>query len=317
MLSRVAEELYWMSRHLERAENMARIVNVNENLLMDLPVKIPFGWQSTILITGVEDIFYEHYDNHDERSVIRFIVADTNNPSSLLSCISSARENVRTTRDVIPREAWEQLNDLYHKIKNNMSTAVGRRGRYAFLNSIIGNIHQIIGLLSSTMTHDEGYAFLRLGRTIERADMTSRIIDVRSANLLESHDNDLLPFDNIQWVSVLKSMTAYQMYRQHCRTRVRGSVVLKFLLQDEQFPRSVGYCLAETIRCLEELPNNESALREVLSLQRLNSNTNIEKLAKSGFHDHIDKIQAQLASLHNTIDKSYFLSELDIQAQTS
>ena len=311
MLSRVAEELYWMSRHLERAENMARIVNVNENLLLDLPVKMPFGWQSTISITGGDKVFYEHYEEPDERSVIRFIIADTKNPSSLLSCISTARENVRTTRDIIPREAWEQLNDLYHKIKNNMSTALGRRGRYAFLNSIIGNIHQLTGLLAGTMTHDEGYAFLRLGRNLERADMTTRIIDVRSANLIESSDNELLPFDNIQWVSVLKSLTAYQMYRQHCRTRVRGSLVLQFLLQDEQFPRSVAHCIAEVIKCLDSLPNNEMALREVLSLQRLNSGTDIEKLAKSGFHDHIDKLQAQLASLHSTIDKSYFLPEFE------
>ncbi len=312
MLSRVAEELYWMSRHLERAENMARIINVNENLLLDLPMKVPFGWQSTVFITGVDDLFYEHYDDHDEKSVIRFIVADTNNPSSLLSCISRARENVRTTRDIIPREAWEQLNDLYHKIKNNMPTAIGRRGRYAFLNSIIGNIHQINGLLSATMTHDESYAFLKLGRNLERADMTTRIIDVRSANLIESHENELLPFDNIQWVSVLKSMTAYQMYRQYCKTRVKGSLVLSFLLQNERFPRSVAHCISEVTGLLETLPNNEIALREILSLQRLNNGTKLEKLATSGLHEHIDKLQAQLASLHNTIDKSYFLADLDI-----
>ena len=311
MLSRVAEELYWMARHLERAENMARIINVNENLLLDLPVKMPFGWQSTISITGGDDIFYELYDEPDEKSVIRFIIAETDNPSSLLSCINHARENVRTTRDIIPRESWELLNDLHHKIKTNMSTALGRRGRYAFLNSIIGNIHQISGLLAGTMTHDEGYAFVRLGRNLERGDMTTRIIDVRSANLLEDTENELTPFDNIQWVSVLKSLTAYQMYRQYSRTRVKRTLVLKFLLQTEQFPRSVAHCIAEVIKCIESLPNNESALRAALSLQRLNNNTDIEQLAKSGFHDHIDLLQAQLASLHATIDKSYFLAELD------
>ncbi len=311
MLSRVAEQLYWMSRYLERAENMARIINVNENLLQDLPVKMPFGWQSTILITGGDKLFYDLYDEPDEKSVIRFIIADMNNPSSLLSCISLARENVRTTRDIIPRESWELLNDLYHKIKTNMSTALGRRGRYAFLNSIIGNVHQITGLLAGTMTHDEGYAFVRLGRNLERGDMTTRIIDVRSANLLEDTENELTPFDNIQWVSVLKSLTAYQMYRQYNRTRVKGALVLKFLLQTEQFPRSVAYCISEVIKCIDDLPNNELTLRAALSLQRLNTNTDIEQLAKSGFHDHIDLLQAQLASLHKTIDKSYFLAELD------
>ncbi len=311
MLSRVAEELYWMSRHLERAENMARIVNVNENLLMDLPVKIPFGWQSTISITGGDDVFYDHYDEPDEKNVIRFIIADTNNASSILSCISRARENVRTTRDIIPRESWELLNDLYQKIKNNMSTALGKRGRNAFLNSIIGDVHRITGLLAGTMSQDEGYCFLRLGRNLERADMTTRIIDVRSANLIAELENELTPFGNIQWVSVLKSLTAYQMYRQYSKTRVKGALVLKFLLQCEEFPRSFSHCINEVKKCLEELPNNDEPLREIASLQRLNTNTDIGKLAKSGFHDHIDLLQAQLASLHNCIDKSYFLTELD------
>ena len=193
-----------------------------------------------------------------------------------------------------------------------MPTAIGRRGRYEFINSIIGNIHQIYGLLSATMTHDESYAFVKLGRNLERADMTTRIIDVRSASLIESHENELLPFDNIQWVSVLKSMTAYQMYRQYCKTRVKRSLVLSFLLQNERFPRSVGHCIAEVVGMLETLPNNETALREILSLQRLNGGTNLDKLEKSGLHEHIDKLQAQFASLHNTIDKSYFLAELDI-----
>ncbi len=310
MLSRVAEELYWLSRHLERAENMARIVNVNENLLLDLPVKTPFGWEPIVLITGNDKTFYELYDEPDEKSVIRFIIADTDNSSSLLSCINQARENVRTSRDIIPREAWELLNDLHHQIKNNMSTALGRRGRYAFLNSIIGKVHQITGLLAGTMTHDQGYEFLRIGRNLERADMTTRIIDVRSANLIETHENELTPFDNIQWVSVLKSLTAYQMYRQSSRTRVRGALVLQFLLQTEEFPRSVAHCIAEVKKCFINLPNNELVLREVGSLQRLNSNIDIEKLAKSGFHDHIDMLQASLASLHGTIDKTYFLPEL-------
>ncbi|MEM7026842.1 MAG: alpha-E domain-containing protein [Pseudomonadota bacterium] len=311
MLSRVAEELYWMSRHLERAENMARIVNVHENLLLDLPKKIPFGWQSTILITGGNDLFYELYEEPDEKSVIRFLIGDKKNPSSLFSCIIHARENVRTTRDIIPRESWELLNDVYHNIKNNMSTALGRRGRYAFLNGFIGDIHQITGLLAGTMTHDEGYAFLRLGRNLERADMTTRIIDVRSADLIENRDSELSPFDNIQWVSVLKSLTAYQMYRQFSSTRVKGSLVLKFLLQNEQFPRSVSHCICEVKKCIESLPNNDSALREVMSLQRLNTGTDIDSLAKSGFHDHIDNLQAQIGSLHAIIDKSYFLPEFE------
>lgn len=310
MLSRVAEQLYWFARNIERAENTARLINVNTNLLLDLPRQHEFGWESLIEITGGEALFADLYDTPDERNVIRFLVSDNSNPSSIQACLFFARENLRTTRDIVPREAWELVNDLHLFTKNSINNGLSRRRRWSFMKNIIGGSHQITGLLSGTMNHDVGYDFMRLGRNLERADMTSRIVDVRSADLLLEHEG-LTPFENIQWMSVLKSLTAYQMYRQHVKMRVRGPQVLKFLLQTEAFPRSLAHCLQQVQVCLENLPDSDTLLRNVLSLRRNIRETDVDVLAKTGhdLHNYIDQIQGQFAALHTTITTHYFRSD--------
>lgn len=312
MLSRVAEQLYWFARYIERAEDMARMINVHTNLLLDLPRQHEFGWDSLLEITGDDSLFNTLYQEADERNVIRFLVSDKSNPSSIHSCLFFAKENLRTTRDIIPREAWELLNDLNLYLKNNMTSGLSRRRRWSFLKNIIGGSHQLTGLLASTMNHDAGYDFLRMGRNLERADMTTRIVDVRSADLLLEHDV-LTPYENIQWMSVLKSLTAYQMYRQHVKMRVRGPQVLKFLLQTDEFPRSFSHCLQQVQLCLESLPESDSLLRHVLSLRRNIKDADMDKYAKagSGLHEYIDHLQSQLADLHTTITARYF--SLDIK----
>jgi uncharacterized alpha-E superfamily protein len=308
MLSRVAEQLYWFARYIERAENTARLINVNFHLLLDLPRRRELGWQSLIDITGSNQLFLSHYQNPDERSVIRFLVSDKNNPSSIQSCLFFARENLRTTRDIVPRETWELVNDMHLFLKNNIANSLSRNRRYEFLRAIIRGSHQITGLLAGTMSHDHGYEFLRMGRNLERADMTTRIIDVRSADLLPRHDKELTPFENIQWVSVLKSLTAYQMYRQHMKQRVRGADVLRFLLQVELFPRSYAHCLHEVQRCVETLPGGVTLRRNLITLRRGVREAKVHRLASGGLHEYINQLQAQLAAIHHAITDRYFLS---------
>lgn len=311
MLSRVAEQLYWFARYIERAEDMARMINVHSNLLLDLPRQPEFGWDSLLEITGGDILFNSLYDTADERSVIRFLASDKSNPDSIQSCLFFARENLRTTRDIIPREAWELVNDLNLFLKSNITSGLSRRRRWDFMKNVIDGSHQITGLLASAMNHDEGYDFLRLGRNLERADMTTRIVDVRSADLLLEHDV-LTPYEKIQWMSVLKSLTAYQMYRQYVKMRVRGPQVLKFLLQTEIFPRSFAHCLMQVHQCLESLPGSDPLQRQVLSLQRNVKEADMDKYAQanSGLHDYIDQLQAQLAELHTAVTARYF--SLDI-----
>jgi uncharacterized alpha-E superfamily protein len=327
MLSRVAQNIYWMARYVERAEDTARIINVNTNLLLDLPRNMTFGWLPLIFIVGAEKLFFEKDPNRlaDENAVVKFLIGDSENPGSIISSLASARENLRTTRDTVPQEAWEQINGLYIYARDHVPT---RRGRFEFLRRVIHGAQQINGMLAGSMSRNAAYDFVWLGRFLERADMTTRILDVRSANLLSRTDQmaalkqtqeqsgqtqvaavereEQNPFESIQWMSVLKSLSAYQMYRQQVRLRVGGPDVLKFLLQDESFPRAVSFCLKQLEICLRELPKNAAPLATIDALkQRLNA-AEVPKLADAGLHEFIDQFQVGLGELHHRIAAAYF-----------
>jgi uncharacterized alpha-E superfamily protein len=309
MLSRVAENLYWMARYLERAEDLARLVNVNSNLVLDLPRHSDFGWEPLVAITGGAERFGELYEELDERSVVRFLVADRRNPGSILSSLDAARENLRTTRDIVPREAWEQLNDLYLTARQRTQSGVPKRGRYEFLLGLIGCCQQVTGLLAGTMSRNEAYWFIKAGRYLERADMTARIVDVRSEDLLAERPDDLTPFANIQWMSVLKSLTAYQMYRHHVRLRVRAPDVLRFLLQDDLFPRAVVHCLGEVTASLQHLPNHAAPVRAAGQLQARVRAEPVQALWPGDLPAFLDGLQSAIAGLHDGIDATWFAVE--------
>lgn len=308
MLSRVAERIYWMARYLERAENTARIVNVNTNLLLDLPRTITPGWQPLIDITGSKKLFKKRRLVNKEQNVVRFLISDQKNPSSLLSSLQSARENARTIRDIIPREAWEHVNALYLNIKNELPGGLAQRRRYDFLGSVIAGTQQITGLLAGTMLHDAGYFFLRMGRNLERADMTTRIIDVQSGQLLPKDTDELQPFENIQWMSVLQSLSGYQSYRQKMQGRVSRSMALRFLLLDTEFPRAFQHCMGEVTDCLDHLPENEVPLTTVKNIHDHVTWSNPATLNKQTLKEFIDSLQKQLGELHNVINHNYFRS---------
>lgn len=307
MLSRVAENIYWMARYIERAENTARIVNVNANLLLDLPSGIAPGWGPLIAITGGEQLFRSLYDSYDETDVVRFLVGDTHNYGSILSTLAYARENARTIRDRVPREAWEELNELYFFAHDHVEQGLSKRGRYEYLKRIMRGAHTLAGLFMGAMNHDAGYEFMRLGRFIERADMTTRIIDVRSASLL-TEGSGLKSFENIQWMSVLKSLTGYQMYRQKMQVRVQRAPVLKFLLQDAEFPRAFFFCVNEAEGALSRLPRNSEPLRIASGIGRGIREADLSKLPQEQLQTYIDQLQLKLAGLNDGIARQYFLA---------
>jgi len=295
-----------MARYVERAENTARIILVNNNLLLDMPRSIELGWEPLVAITGNADLFREHYDEASERNVIRFLVSDVRNSNCIIKSLAQARENLRTTRAILPRAVWETLNDLHAYASDNKTSGISRRGRYAFLRRIIDYSQLLAGKLSSTMSHDQTYDFLRMGRNMERADMTTRVIDVRGSNLLPSITEELRPFDDIQWKSVLDSLAAYQMYRRHVHVRVRGREVLRFLLQDTRFPRAVRYCLAEVECCLRSLDSSESPLRALGMAQRVLSRVGVDEIVGDGLTDFINDFQLVHSELNTQITASYF-----------
>lgn len=305
MLSRVAENIYWMARYIERAENTARLIMVNTNLLLDLPKGVQLGWQPIIEILGGEEYYLTQNKDFEERTVLKFLIADPNSPSSILNALRQARENARTIRDIIPREAWERINDLYHAAKSSAQSGYSKKGRFDYLQKIILGAQTITGLLAGTMLHDMGYDFLKMGRNLERADMTTRIIDVRSGDLLPEHEA-LTPFENIQWMSVLKSLTGYQMYRRTVQERVSRPYVLKFLLKDKQFPRSFFHALLEVKACLQNLPRNEEAITLLNEVGKKVLRADQAILKQDELHKFIDELQLGLADLHQMISKTYF-----------
>ena len=314
MLSRVAENIYWMARYIERAENTARLINVTSNLVLDLPKKFSFEWKTLVDITGSSAVFNERYAAADDRSLVKFLVGDVHNPGSVIRSLDSARENARTIRDIIPREAWEQINHLCMRCKGNLQLGLSRQGRYDYLRWTILGTQTITGMLAGTMNHDSGYDYLRMGRNLERADMTTRIIDVRSASLLAEQPADLAPFENIQWMSVLKSLTGYQMYRRAMQVGVRRPDVLKFLFQDKRFPRSFYHTVCEVESCLQDLPRNDAPLRLIAQLQRMVSESKPERLSQSELHHYIDELQARLAEVHDQISATYFSAAVPAMA---
>ena len=306
MLSRVAENLYWMSRYLERAESTARLIGAHGSAALDLPKHVRPDWASIISITGNDQLFHDRYVDASEAHVIRFILADENNPGSVLSSIRFARENARTIRDIIPREAWEQINELFLNAKSKLADAISLKHRYQYLDQVILAVCQINGVLAGGMSHDASYDFVRLGCNLERADMTSRIVDVRSLGMPAERDENLKPFENILLMSVLKSLTAYQMYRRHLQSAVTRDGALQFLLQDPRFPRSFRFCLGEVRSCLMSLPRNEVPL---LQLRRLE--TEISALCTSSLGPEelpvaIDRLQIHLDDVHAAVVKTYF-----------
>ena len=309
MLSRVAENLYWLGRYVERAENAARIVTVNANLLLDLPGGLAPGWQPLIAITGSEDTYCAKYPDYDEHNVVSFLVGDLDYPNSILACLNYARENARTIRDIVPREAWERINELFLFAQGHLQSGLSKRGRFAYLREIIQGSQTITGMLAGTMNHDAGYEFLCIGQMLERGDMTTRIIDVRSATLLPEMASELIPYENIQWTSVLKSLTAYQMYRQKMQVRVRREDALRFLFQNEDFPRSFYYCVSSVESSVRELPRNDSVRRTLTRLKRNARSADVATLARDHvqLHDFIDRLQIDLGRVHSAVADTYFL----------
>lgn len=303
MLARVAENIYWMARYLERAEDLARLINVNANLTLDLPKGLSPIWGQLIAITGSQSDYAN--DDYNEQSVLRFLISG-HSSVSLVSCISSARENARTIRDVMPREVWEAINTLYLTTKERQSQAISKRGRFEFLINVIEQCQMIAGMLAGTMNRDEGYTFLRIGRNLERADMTSRIIDIRSANLVPDATVIRATYDNLQWMSVLKSLTGYQMYRLEMQVRVQRQEVLRFLFQSKHFPRSIGHCMSELQHLLETLPNHGRVLLATHRIKRQLDNADLAKLKQAELQLFIDQLQVGLASVHDDLMEAYF-----------
>lgn len=305
MLTQVAERIYWFARYIERVENTARLILVQHQLMLDLPQDIQPTWQLTVDMLGVNEQFNLTKKVASEKNVISFVFGNTENPSSIISAVTNARENIRTTREILPSETWERLNSLYLSIVRRSGKSLSRETRHKVLNAIIQSCQQISGLLLGTMNHDAAYQFVRLGRSVERADMSTRIVDVGSASL-DGKKEEILPYKNVLWISILRSLSGYQMYRQNVRMNVKRESVLNFLLQGKVFPRATAHQLNEIKQCVEILPNHDEVFTIVTSLSEKLEQASMEKMKGMALHEFIDELQAELGAIHNSIQKAWF-----------
>jgi uncharacterized alpha-E superfamily protein len=307
MLARAAGNLYWMARYLERAENTARLINSTTHVLLDLPLGASFGWANLIEIAGLDNLFHKNYPDANEEAIMRFLIEDLRNPSSILSCVQYARENTRTLREVLPAEMWERINSLYLYVRENAASACrSRRDRYMVLNNIIEQRHAIIGLVAGTMGHDFAYQILKLGRNLERADMTTRILDLNSAVQLPQ---DSVLHETLMeriWMSTLNSLSAYQTYRRLISMHVRNSEVIRFVLGDIRFPRSVEHCLGEMESCFKLMPKSQQLQQLVAQLRHKIAQRHTDGLSAAALHEYLDLLQAELGEIHDALTHRYF-----------
>ncbi len=307
MLSRVAESLYWMARYLDRVENTARLINSTTQVLLDLPAKASFGWQVLIKVAGLDDEFGKRYPQANEDTIMRFLVNDEENPGSLITSVRNARENARTVREVLPMELWERINSLYLYVLENGSRAlIGRGPREEVLSGVIDRRESITGLFTGSMSRDVAYQFILLGRNVERADMSTRIIDVNSA--LHVSGDSAIAAVTIEraWVSTLNALSAFQMYRNHVGVRIRSHDVMEYLLKDTRFPRTVNFCFGEIEGCLASLPNNQDAMKQVRKASRRLDDMSFEDLTSPVLHEYLDQVQADIGDIHTAIARQYF-----------
>jgi len=313
MLSSVAERVYWLGRYLERVENTARLINVYSSMLLDLPSGSAIDWGLLVDITGCKDEYTKLHQSVEEKQVLRFLLADGKNPASVINCANMMRENARTTREVMPSEVWEQINDMYLKLKEALTRTISRRSRQQMLEAVVVDCQRIFGILSGGMSHNTAFAFIQLGRKIERADMCSRIVDVGSISMLPAFSRAgkqkqlvLEPYENVVWMNVLRCVSGYQAYRQRTHSQVKGEEVVKFLLQDNEFPRSIGYCLNDLVHYLQKLPNNVDVLQAVARVRKVTTEVNISSLLQDGLLDFIDELQISIADIHEELNNTWF-----------
>lgn len=303
LLSRVAEQLYWAARYLQRAESTARVVSEHTNLLVDLPTSVPLTWEPLLAIAGMRKLFDERHPVADEHSIITFLLSDRQNPSSVLSAVSAARENLRAAREALPREAWQALNDQYLYVTSHHVEGVDRRSRTRFLDKVIAENQRFVGIVHSTMNRDSAFHMLHLGRNVERADMTSRVLDVRAAGLLAAGESRPA-HDDVQWAAVLRTLSGLQAYHSRMRAPIEARLTVDFLLRDPDFPGSVSHCLGEAEGVLADLPRSAAALAAARAARRTLHDVAMAPLDQ--LHDGLDDVQLAVNGVHEEVTATYF-----------
>jgi uncharacterized alpha-E superfamily protein len=310
MLARAAEGIYWVGRYTERAEGTARVVATHANLFFDIPVSAGVGWEPLLAITGT----WSRYDDGwtgdgprpvTESDVVRFLVTDHDNPSSIVSSLGVARNNIRSCRQRLPYEAWEAMNRLYLFAEEAAPAVEDRSGRFRYLDHLVAESQKLTGILHGMMTRDAAYAFFMLGQNLERADMTTRVLDVHAELLALRGGTQDTRYDDVLWMYALKSVAAFQMYRRAGAATGTAARTLRFLLQDQTCPRSVAFCLQEVAHQLKGLSGGDDAVEACAGALRCAHDRTPDTLEGAALHAFVDELQQQRADVDRAIHDTW------------
>ncbi len=329
MLSRVAESVYWMARYIERAENVARYVDVNLQATLDQPGNAHLSedpWLPLLAAAGDYKLFAKKYGEHFSKgegreSVIHFLAFDQDYPNSMISCVTQARENARQVRGSITLEAWEHLNKFYHLLISSDSRRRAKESPHDFFSEIRSASYLFEGIIESTMSRGEEWNYLKLGRYLERANQTSRILDVKYFILLPSPSDVGSVVDDLLWAALLHSVSGYEMFRLKYG-RILPEKVVEFLVFDRDFPRAILFSLLkaeESLLALSGTPMGSYRNEAEKLLSRIRSGlayTHVGEIMSGGLHEYLDHLQTGLNQVGEAIFQSFFALDATGQMQT-
>lgn len=311
MLSRIADSLFWMARYMDRAENSARLLDVTYHMLLEQSHQsYQLRWDAVIRTTGDHALFYKLYQEANPRNICDFLLFREDNGNSVTACITMIRENARTIRDRLSSETWENINGLYHRVRE-VSPEELRDEPHGFCREIILASHAFNGITDSTLPHDEGWHFLQAGRALERAENTTRVVDVEYYKLLET-SSPVGQARHHTWMAVLKSVAAYEIYRRAYHSAINPEKVAELLILHPQHPRSVRFNIAwlqTSLRAisgagphsyLNEAERLTGKLHDSLVYDR------IEDIFARGLHSFLYDLEKTCRAIGEQIARSYF-----------
>ncbi len=326
MLSRIAENLYWLGRYIERAENTARLLNVNSLALMEAPLVpgakgiVTEQWAPLLSFADNEEDFKQYFDKPKSQNVATWLALSYENPSSIRSCLAIARENARTLRDRISTEMWENINVTYHKLCEEAPPTLDEDNLYDYCILARDFSHLFFGMAEATLTHDLGWYFIKAGRHLERADNTLRALRIRYKNYRGQTAPVTEGLEVHRGMAMLKSLSAYEAFRKYYLTALEPKLIAEFLLLNAQFPRSVRYNLRRLFEATNDLAKyNPDAPSEAKRLtgwlfSRLKYMPSVEQIIEEE-KPSLDNLIDALADISDVISQTYFNSEAVMQTQ--
>jgi uncharacterized alpha-E superfamily protein len=315
MLSRVADACFWLSRYIERAEANARVLDVNIQLMLDFEDQnestVHQYWLPILATLEDQELFNDLHGEISGDAVMEFVTFEKSNHHSIISCVTLARENARMVREQISSEMWEQINRLYLYLLSEAARAAFIESPIDFYRSLVDSLHSFQGITDATMTHGEGWQFLQAGKFLERADSTSRVLDIKYHILLPTGEQIGGTVDITQWMAVLRSCSAMEAFLKISHGQVTSWGVAAFLILHDNFPRSLRFCADKLDLALHSISGCERAhfsneAERLSGMLRSNLDfTTIETIFATGLHQYLDQTQLRLIEISDALVKTY------------